>query len=228
MTRLVLSVALIAATLRVAQADEPPPEVMDRIRELHAKGDFVGVRRELLAQYELSHDPALLFGLGQAELNLGHYAAAIDYYEKFIATSPAEDQVALAQQAIGAARMKLRQPVVAAPPPSTVVHKPAVHRRWTSEDSALVAIGGTAIVVGGGLIMYSGRLGNDRGGDLSDYDARVDLARSLRWTGVGVAAGGALLVGVSVLRWRMRPDGDVVLSASVSSAATGLAVSGRW
>jgi tetratricopeptide (TPR) repeat protein len=228
MTRLALSVALIVATLQVARADEPPPEVMDRIRELHAKGDFVGVRRELLAQYEVSHDPALLFGLGQAELNLGHYAAAIDYYEKFIATSPAEDQVALAQQAIGAARMKLRPLAVAVERPPTIIRKPAPQRRWSAEDSALVAVGGAAIVVGGGLIVYGGRLGNDRDGDLSDYDARVDLARTIRWTGVGMAAGGALLVGVSVLRWRLRPDGDVAVSASVSSATTGIAVTGRW
>jgi hypothetical protein len=60
-----------------------------------------------------------LFALGQVELNLGHFAKAIDYYERFIASEPGAEQTALAQQAIGAARAKLAEkpPVVAPPRP---------------------------------------------------------------------------------------------------------------
>lgn len=221
MTRLALAVALVVATLHVAHADEPQPQAnMDRIRELYARGDFEGVRRDLIVQYETSHDSALLFALGQVELNLGNYGAAIDYYEKFIATSPADDQVALAQQAIGAARMKQRQR------PAAV--KPLPRRRWYVEDTGFVALGGAALVVGGGLLVYSQRLGNDHSGTLADYDARVDLARTTRWTGVGVAAGGALVVGVALLRWRLRPDGGVSASAAITPSGAGFAVSGRW
>ncbi|NVB77063.1 MAG: hypothetical protein HOV81_01590 [Kofleriaceae bacterium] len=226
MTRLALAVALVAATSHVAHADEPSPTTpqtdIARIRELYARGDYEGVRHELLLQYESSQDPALLFALGQVELNLGNYDAAIGYYEQFIASSPGDDQVALAQQAIGAARMKQKQQ------PDVVVEKPLPRRRWYVEDTGFVALGGAALLVGGGLLAYSYRLGSDRSGTLSDYDARVDFARTTRWTGIGVAAGGALVVGVALLRWRLRPDGGVTASAAITPNAAGFAVSGRW
>ena len=56
-----------------------------------------------------------------------------------------------------------------------------------------------AVVVGTALLIYSRSLGNDRSGSLMQYDGRVDQARTTRWTGVGIATAGTLLVGVTLV-----------------------------
>jgi tetratricopeptide (TPR) repeat protein len=215
-------------------ADGPPP-LPGELRRAYEEGDYETVRKELLKQYAVAPRTELLFALGQVELALGNYEAAIRYYEQFIARGPSDEQIALAQQAIGAARMRLAspepeptpepQPPPAPPPaPERPQHPP---RQWRMEDTGLLALGGAAVVVGGGLLYYSHRLGNDTSGNLSAYDARLEQARITRWTGAGVAAAGALVIGVTVLRWRLRPDGGA-LSASITPGTATFAFTGRW
>ncbi len=202
-------VAAIALILLVgagrAHADSGPtgrPDYWQHIRALFDAGDYAGAKRELLEVYAIEPSAAVLFALGQAELNLGNYQAAIDYYERFIATNPSADQVGLAQQGIGAARLKLSEPVDTAPPdpppaPPEQPRPPA--KRWTLTHTGVVALGGAAVLVGGGLLLYSRSLGNDHSGTLSQYDARVDQARTTRWTGLGIAAAGTLAIGVTLV-----------------------------
>ena len=232
--------ALLAASLALdttsASADDEvphgPPNIMKPIREAYERGDFEEVRRLLLEAYTLVPNPQLLFALGQVELQLGNYRAAITYYEKFIATNPKPEQVALAQQAIGAARIKLAEPEepVEPPPPPPPPPQPEQRvppRQWYIEDTGFVALGATAIAVGGGLLYYSHRLGEDRSGSLADYDRRVAQSHTTKLTGIGVAAGGALVIGVTLLRWRLRPDGSD-LAASVSPGSATVAFTTRW
>ena len=136
----------------------------------------------------------------------------------------------IAQQAIGAARMRMKQPTPEPTPEPLppVPEKPRVPpRQWYTEDTGLVALGGAAVLVGGGLLVYSHRLGSDHDGTLSEYDERVDLARTTMWTGAGVATAGAIVIGVTLLRWRLRPDGSD-LTASVGPGAASFVVTGRW
>jgi hypothetical protein len=49
-------------------------------------------------------------------------------------------------------------------------------------------------------LYYSHSLGNDHSGSLMDYDHRLQQAKTTRWTGIGIAAAGALVVGVT-LAW---------------------------
>jgi hypothetical protein len=70
----------------------------DRLRAMYEKRDFPGVKRELLAAYRATPHPSLLFALAQVELSLENYQAAIDLYDRFIATGPPADQIGLARQ----------------------------------------------------------------------------------------------------------------------------------
>ena len=88
------------------------------------------------------------------------------------------------------------------PPPPPPERPPVEERQWHAEDSGLVALGGAAVLVGAGLLFYSHRLGDDHSGTLSQYDERVRQSRTTMWTGVGVASAGAIVIAVTVLRWR--------------------------
>ncbi len=216
----VVAIALVfAAAASSAHADRRNDPRMDKIRKLYAQGDYAGVRAELLTAYEVAPAPALLFALGQVELNLGNYQAAIDYYERFLATAPAAEQAALAQQAIGAARFRLSEPAQEPlpvtplepvkdeplerdPPPDPgeqPEQPPSRDARWTVTHTGFVAFGGAAMLLGAGLLYYSHSLGSDRSGSLSDYDSRLAQARTTRWTGAGIMAAGTLIVGVTVV-----------------------------
>jgi tetratricopeptide (TPR) repeat protein len=232
MTRLGCALALVlVTTASVARADDPPDPngprnpYLEDLRKAYERGDYQEARRILLQLYTLVPSPQYLFALGQVELNLENYEAAIRYYEKFLSTNPPEEQAALAQQAIGAARIKLAQPEKQPPPPPPPEVKHYPPRQWTMQDTGLVAVGGLALGVGAGLMIYSHQLGTNHDGTLSEFDDRLDQARTMKWTGIGVASAGALVVGVTLLRWRLRPDGGV-MSASLSP--TGVTVAGRW
>lgn len=187
--------ALLVATRAGADTVD---DHLAKVRELYDKGDFVHARDELLSAYKIEQRPALLFALGQVELNIGHYEKAIAYYEQFIATEPSAEQVALAQQAIGAARARLAEkPQVVPPPP------PPPHRDWDIEDTGLTALGGTTVLVGAGLIVYAHRLAGDGSGTLSDYEDRISQAELTQWIGVGCIAAGVVAIGGAVLRWRL-------------------------
>jgi len=223
-----------------AYADTPEPDgpkIPPDLRRAYEEGDYEAVRRELLKAYNLDPRPQLLFALGQVEFNLEHYDAAIRYYEKFIETRPSEREIALAQQAIGAARMRLNQPKpepeppAPPPPPQPPPQQPerprVPPRQWYAEDSGLVALGGAAVAVGGGLLYYSHLLGDDHSGSLADYDNRVKQSRTTMWTGAGIASAGAIVIGVTLLRWRLRPDGSD-LAASIAPGSATFVLAGRW
>ncbi len=215
----VVVIALVLGTLCApALADKSSDRRMAKIRELYKAGDFEGVRAELIAQYDHKPDPALLFALGQVELNLGNYESAISYYEKFIATNPSDDQVALAQQGIGAARFRLKEPDRGPPdvkvdptkglpegdgtqetPPSEEPPPVPAGKRWTVTHTGFVAFGGAAVLLGAGLLYYSHSMANDHSGTLSEYDRRLDQARTTKWTALGIAAAGTLIVGVTLV-----------------------------
>jgi tetratricopeptide (TPR) repeat protein len=214
-----VSAVLLVATRAGADTVE---QHLAKVRQLYDKGDFAHARDELLEAYQHDPRPDLLFALGQVELNIGHYQKAIDYYQQFIATDPGVEQVALAQQAIGAARARLAEkPAIAAP------SRPPPHRRWDTEDTGVAALGGTTLLVGVGLFIYGHRLAGDASGTLSEYNDRLSQAQLTQWIGVGCAAAGALAVGAAVLRWRLHlVESDIQPIAAPRTA--GIAWVRRW
>ncbi|HEU0034910.1 MAG TPA: tetratricopeptide repeat protein [Kofleriaceae bacterium] len=220
MIRALLVVAVLTTT---AYADEPSGPrcsiecFVTKAREKLARGDAAGARAELVTAYKLYPAPPLLFALGQVELQLDHPEAAIDYYEQFLATKPSPEDAELAQQAIGAARLRLAEPAPKpAPPPP-----PRTEHRWTLEDTGIASLGGATIVVGGALLYHAHRRGNDHAGTLADYDRRLASAKTERLVGAGLAGAGAIVVGVAVARWRL-------VDFEVTERGVALAVGRTW
>src|SRR5207253_9965432 len=124
-----------------------------------------------------------------------------------------------AQQGIGAARIEMQREAERPPPPAP----PAPRRReWFTSDTIVVASGAGAFALGAGLFFYGRHVGNDRSGSLADYDARTDRARLVQWTAGGLAVAGVIAAGVAVVRWRLRPDDELVVTPA------GAAVSVAW
>jgi tetratricopeptide (TPR) repeat protein len=215
-----LAIAVLLAAAPAAA--DPVADHLAKVRELYDKGEFVQARDELLAAYQIDPRPELLFALGQVELNIGHYKKAIDYYEQFIATEPGAEQVALAQQAIGAARARLAGgPPVTAPPPRVR------RREWDVENTGLVTLGGVTLLVGTGLVVHGLRLADDRSGTLSEYDDRQSQAELTQWLGAGCLAAGAIAVGAAMLRWRLRLV-DAEIQPIAAPNTTGVTWVTRW
>lgn len=193
--------------------------------DAYIRHDYLRAREELLAAYGLDPRPALLFALGQAEFNLGHYREAIDYYQRFTATNPSPDQAALAQQAIGAARIKLATPPPPPPPPATTAPPPPPppppHRDWDRLDSALAISGGAAALLGGGLIVTGVALSHDASGTLHSYDRRLHDASLARVAGISAIAAGALAATGALLRWRFH----LVTTVGVEASPTRVGIS---
>jgi len=214
--------ALAALLLATPAAAQTADDHLARVRTLYDQGDFIHARDELLAAYQLEPRPELLFALGQVELNLGHFAPAITYYEQFIATNPAADQIALAQQAIGAARARLGEKPPVAPPP-----RPPPHRAWDRVDTTIAALGGATLATGVGFVLYGDHLGDDHTGSLAAYQRRVSHAERAQWIGAASVAAGALAIGAAVLRWRLHLiDGELAPIAAPHTA--GVTWVRRW
>ena len=223
--------AMLIAMGAIETVSAQPSAVDGRIakaRELVERREFTAARAELQAAFAIEARPELLFALGQVELNLGNYPEAIAYYERFIATAPGADQIALAQQAIGAARMRIVTPPPKQPPPITRIverPQPVYRHQWRLENTGLVALGGAMIVASGVLFVHAGRLGDDRSGSLADYDARIELARSERLGGIALGALGATAVAIAIVRWRLdRTEVGVLLSSGTAA----LSASTTW
>jgi len=219
-----LALAAAAARAQPAQPEHPIGiELVDEARRAYEAGDFKTARELLLRAYALAAAPQLLFPLGQVEFNLGHYREAIDYYQRFLASNPADEQAALAQQAIGAARMKLAAvpPDTKQPPQAPVlVTKPGPpHRDWDSFDTAIAITGGAALVTGGGLFVTGSLLADDRSGTLHSYDTRVNDAHLARSVAIATTAAGALALGAAVIRWRFHlVSTTITIDASATHA----------
>ena len=236
--RLVLVLALVAAP---AAADQPAPDetvdvALARIREQITEGRLAEAKQLLTATYERFALAELLFALGQVEFNLGNYREAIARYQAFLATNPPRAQVALANQAIGVARDRLDNAVVAPPladEPPAIVHlipaePPRMVRDWDTVNSAIAGLGGAGVVTGAVVFGIGYARGNDHNGTLLDYDRRVARSRTWQYTGIGISGAGAILVGIALVRWRVHRVEVVPFQPGASGRAVGFAVGKRW
>lgn len=170
-------------------------------------GDFVLAAEAFQRAYEITGDPALLFGRAQALRRAGSCAAAVDVFEEFIATSPPAPDADAAQKVIDECRaiLDVHEPV---PPPEPIADQPLPPpppppKRWHRDVTGGVLLGtGLAVaVVGAALYGTSFAQADDRGGTEQQYDDRRRRVRTLSASGAALMIGGGALVIGSIIRY---------------------------
>ncbi len=85
--------------------------------------------REYQASYRLSKYPAILYQIGQCQERLGQISEAIATFESYLQADPQSKRRASVETTIVNLKERLKAaPVVTAPPPAGVVHKPKASR----------------------------------------------------------------------------------------------------
>lgn len=170
-------------------------------------GDFVLAAEAFQRAYEVSGDPALLFGRAQALRRAGSCAAAIDVFEEFIATSPPAPDADAARKVIDECRaiLDVHEPVA---PPQPIADEPLPPlqpppKPWHRDVTGGVLLGtGLAVAtIGAALYGTSFAQADDRGGTEQQYDDRRDRVRALSASGAALMIGGGALVIGSIIRY---------------------------
>lgn len=202
MTRHVVAWTIALALCdRVAHAEVPSTcdVLLDTARNHHAAARWREALEASRAAYECSHEPELLFAMGQMAFNLADYRAAEAFYTRFVDSKPDPDEAALALQALAVTRERIE--AEARPRPVVLVDRPADKIAWA------FALSGGALVLGGGGLYLSARLvAADTSGSYGDYARRSEQADRRRWIAVGCEAAGAAFAIVAAVRWLRRPD----------------------
>lgn len=171
-------------------------------------GDFVLAAEAFQRAYEITGDPALLFGRAQALRRAGSCAAAIEVFEEFIATSPPVPDADAAQKVIDECRaiLDVHEPVPAPQPadddplpPPAPAPAPPWHRDITG--GVLLGTGLAVAVVGAALYGTSFARADDRGGSEEEYDDRRRRIRTFAATGGALMIGGGALIVGSIIRY---------------------------
>jgi hypothetical protein len=194
---------LFAAVLALAPEAAPEGDPAQLIRE----GDYAGAAAAFGRRYEETGDPALLFGQAQALRRAGDCRAAIEVFERFVATEPPAADVAAATDAIQACREILREhePTVEptpAPEPTPMPTRPPP-RPWYTDRAGgvLVGLGAAIAITGAGLFGASYARLAERPSSEAGYEDRRRVVNALWGSGLGLlAAGGALIVS-GAIRW---------------------------
>lgn len=154
---------------------------------------------EFEAAWALTKHPDLLFNMGLCSERADKTAAAIDYFERFLAASPTSDPDGSTLRRLQALRAK--QQASAAP----LVPKPAdKHTPLARRQIAGIVLGSVGVALLAGSVGMGITAGADRdtllSGSISYREAisLADAADSKRSASIGLGVGGAVLLGVSI------------------------------
>jgi tetratricopeptide (TPR) repeat protein len=176
-------------------------------------GDFAGAVDAFERGHAIDPRPGFLFAMAQAERRRGDCARAIVHYERFLASSPPDEQAIAAreqrdrcEQALGAHAESSAVPPTGEP---TVVTRTVVvserEAPWYTDPITDALAGGGAVLalVGVGLIASASSTADDAAA-ATTYDEHValrDRAASRQTWGWSALGAGAVIGGVAV--WRI-------------------------
>jgi tetratricopeptide (TPR) repeat protein len=208
----------------------------------YTDGDFKGAIDAFLTGNQLDPRPAFLFAIGQAERRRGDCAAAIVYYERFLASSPPESQAAAArdqrdrcEHAVGAAAVSeptlpaptvvlTREPAEPAPTP-----RHAARPWWKDPLPVGLGAGAAVLTVTGAALLASAAGLADDAAAATTYDAhaalRADAISRHTYGVISLGAGLALGAATAVVIWKPWHRDDVVITPGPGA---GVAMAGSW
>lgn len=209
MTRATLAILLLLAAAP-AGADPATAEAHERAAaEYFRVGNFEAALVEFRAAYALDPKPDYLYAMAAIEEQRGGCAAAIDLYERFLATDPPAEDVAVAREAIAACKQKLG--VVERPPPEPRAEPstpPPERRRVPFYRDVLGTslVGAGAVATGVGLAFYLGArdeaaAAEEPGLTREEYDARWRRAQDRRRWATIVGGAGVAVLAAGAVRW---------------------------
>jgi tetratricopeptide (TPR) repeat protein len=201
----IVAIIAIVAGASTARAQPNCQELVDRARAHHEAERYREALSDSEAAYACKPEPSLLFAMGQIAFNLEDYAAAEGYYNRFLATNPAQDDAAIALQALAVTRERIE----AAKKPEKIVVVPGPVREEPPADKLAWGFaigGGVALLAGGALYLVARQQAGDTSGKYSDYDDRVATAKTLRIAAIAAGGIGAALGVVAAVRWLSAAD----------------------
>jgi hypothetical protein len=182
--------------------------------ERYESGDFKGAVDAFLVGNGIDPRPAFLFAIAQAERRRGNCKASVVYYQRFLATGPAEEQAAAARQqkhrCEGAliASAPRPEPVPEPPPkpaPAPPPPPPPAALPWWHDPIADAALGGTVLLGVGGIGLFvAAEIAASQAVTADTYDQSAmlrDRADTRRLEAMIVLGAGAVTAGVAV--WRL-------------------------
>ena len=191
------SVALVLATaLLSSSVSASPPPEEDPV-ELIRQGRRLEAAEVFERQYQRTSDPALLFAKATALRRGGDCRSAIEELERFIATEPPESDVAAAQEVIDVCTEILADGEPE-PPPPPILPEPYVEPEPVDEPVGPAPKPWTRDVPGGVLL----------------------------GSGVVVAIGGAVVLGIGAARTQDREESEAGFERREQSVRTLSAVGG--
>jgi hypothetical protein len=223
----IVALVLVLAPPQPARAPLPDDSAATAIRE----GRYADAAEVFAKQYEQTGDPALLFGQAQALRRAGDCRAAIDVFERFIATLPPAPDIAAANDAIVECReivgADAQTPEPEPQPAALDVPAPAPPRHWSKDPAGgvLVGLGGAIAVTGAAVFGASyGRVDDRPGSEAALEDHRRNV-RAMWNAGLGLLVGGGVLMIAGAIRWGVVARANKAGRAPrVSAAGHGLTI----
>jgi hypothetical protein len=220
---------MLAVVVSLALALSGPPELLNdgdakrlfgEAQAAFEVGDFATASARLESAYLIEPEPSLLYPWAQAERQLDHCKTAIELYQKFIDSRPAERMVTAANQNIERCEQRLAETAAAAEPPppepgtdeeeapfgppdeeqppKKADANPKAEKIGIAVGATLVGVGAVGLAAGGTLIgLAIGRAkATGEASSNTRYNELRKQATTFRAGGIAAASiGGALLVG---------------------------------
>ena len=227
--RLALLFAIIASPATALADKKAARPHLEKASSLYSAAKYSDALTELTLAYTLDADPGILFAIGQVHVKLGDCANATAFYQRFLDSHPADDEAAVAREAIEKCSYAARRvepkpepvpepkpepkPTPPAPPP------PAPEPRVATEPAPVplapwysdrlgdgLAIAGIVVGATSGLL-YGAALGArdnaDHAATYQIYSDELDRAHSLRTYSIVTAVGGVALVAAGIARYAL-------------------------
>jgi hypothetical protein len=203
----------------VALAPDPAQTVLDRVGDAVADGRHEDALRITQEDYDERGDHRSLFIMGEIEIHRGRCSSAISYYERFLATDPAQQDRVRTEERVAECTAQAAEPEpeplpappapsVARPSPTPPEPTPPRHRHWYADPvgGTFFATGIAALAIGAG---FYGRASVDRrrangAATLDEYLQLRDRPILFSKVGIGLLAVGGALTAASIIVYVVR------------------------